>query len=251
MPTASGSSAISLELISDEPSSHRARGDGAAMNVTLEKSFPLPGSAETAWQVICDIEAVAGCMPGARITERIDEQHFKGSVSVKFGPASLSFRGEIAVKSIDATSRTLVLSGRGTDATGSSGASMDLSARIEAIDAHNCTLIGNGMISVSGKAATFGGRMMGSVADQVLKQFADHFGARVEQTQGSQVAVTDQPGSEGARPIAVRTTLPTAVHRALPTATAVVQQPAELNALSLLWGMIRDGFKSLLGAYRR
>ena len=80
MHTASGSSAISLELISDEPSSHRAREYGATMNVTLEKSFPLPGSAETAWQLLCDIEAVAGCMTGARIPERIDEHTFQGSV---------------------------------------------------------------------------------------------------------------------------------------------------------------------------
>jgi hypothetical protein len=88
--------------------------------------------------------------------------------------------------------------------------------------------------------------MMGSVADQVLKQFAGNFGARVEQLQASQDAATDRPGSGWVRPIAV----PTAVHRASPTATAVAQQPAELNALSLLWGMIRDGFKSLFGAYR-
>jgi carbon monoxide dehydrogenase subunit G len=186
-------------------------------------------------------------MPGARITERIDEQHYKGLVSVKFGPASMSFRGEIAVKSIDATSRTLVLSGKGTDSTGSSGASMDLSARIEANDAHNCTLIGTSTISVSGKAATFGGRMMGSVADQVLKQFAGNFGARVEQLQASQDAATDQLGNGRVRPIVV----PAAVHGASPTATAVLQQPADLNALSLVWGMIRDGFKSLFGAYRR
>jgi carbon monoxide dehydrogenase subunit G len=247
MPIGSGSSVISLELISDEPSSHRACEYGATMNVTLEKYFPLPGSAETAWQLLCDIEAVAGCMPGARITERIDEQRFKGLVSVKFGPASLSFRGEIAVKSIDATSRGLVLSGKGTDSTGSSGASMDLSARIEAIDVHNCTLIGTSTISVSGKAATFGGRMMGSVADQVLKQFAGNFGARVEQLQASLDAATDQLGNGRVRPIVV----PTAVHGALPTATAVLQQPADLNALSLVWGMIRDGFKSLFGTYRR
>ena len=32
---------------------------------------------------------------------------------------------------------------------------------------------------MSGKAAAFGGRMMSTVADQVLKQFADNFAARV------------------------------------------------------------------------
>jgi carbon monoxide dehydrogenase subunit G len=251
MPIGSGSSAISLELISDELSSHRTREWGETMNVTLEKSFPLPGSAETAWQLLCDIEAVAGCMPGARITERIDEQHFKGSVSVKFGPASLSFRGEIAVKSIEAASRMLVLSGRGTDATGSSGASMDLTAQIEAIDAHNCTLIGSSTVSVSGKAATFGGRMMSSVADQVLKQFAGNFGALVEQLQANQDAATDQLGQGRFPPIAVPTIIPISAQKALSSATATLKQPVELNALSLLWGMIRDGFKSLFGTYRR
>ena len=36
---------------------------------------------------------------------------------------------------------------------------------------------------MSGKAATFGGRMMGSVADQVLKQFAANFAAQVQALQ--------------------------------------------------------------------
>jgi uncharacterized protein len=250
MPTASGSSAISLGLINDEPSIHRTRKWGSTMNVTLEKSFPLPGSAVVAWQLLCDVQAVAGCMPGARITERINEQRFRGLVSIKFGPASLSFRGEIEVKSIDATSRTLVLSGKGTDSTGSSGASMDLTAQIEAIDAYNCMLIGNSTISVSGKAATFGGRMMSSVADQVLKQFAGNFSAHVEQLQTNQDTATDQPSYERFQPIAVATTIPTSVQKALSSATAASKQPAELNALSLLWGMIRDGFKSLFSAYR-
>jgi len=74
------------------------------MNVMLEKSFPLPVSAELAWQILCDIEAVASCMPGARITDRIDGQHYKGMVLVKLGPASMSFRGQIEVKSLDSAS---------------------------------------------------------------------------------------------------------------------------------------------------
>ena len=36
---------------------------------------------------------------------------------------------------------------------------------------------------MSGKAAAFGGRMMSSVADQVLKQFADNFAAQVQALQ--------------------------------------------------------------------
>src|SRR5574341_1549932 len=134
------------------------------MKVQLEKTFPMPASADTAWALLQNIESVAGCMPGASITERVDAQHYKGTVAVKFGPANMSFRGELEIMTLEPASRTLRLVGKGTDSTGSSGASMDLTARVEPIDAASCNLVGSSEVSVSGKAASFGGRMMSSVA---------------------------------------------------------------------------------------
>lgn len=201
------------------------------MNVTLEKTFPMPGSAQTAWALLQDIEGVASCMPGARITERTDEQHYKGTVAVKFGPASMSFRGEVEVKAIDATSRTLRLIGKGTDSTGSSGASMDLTARIEAVNDSSCNLVGNSEVSMSGKAAAFGGRMMNSVADQVLKQFADNFAAKVLALQASGPGGPSASAGGGGAP-------------------AAAPEPSQLNALALAWAVIKDWFKSLFSAKR-
>ena len=197
------------------------------MKVQLEKTFPMPASADTAWALLQDIEGVAGCMPGARITERIDDQHYKGTVAVKFGPASMSFRGEVEVRGIDAATQTLRLFAKGTDTTGSSAASMDLTARVEAVDAASCNLLGTSEVSMSGKAATFGGRMMGSVADQVLKQFAANFATQVQALQARQV--TDAP-------VAAIASSPPA------------QEPAQLNGLALAWAVIKDWFRSLFAA---
>ncbi|MDZ4075024.1 MAG: SRPBCC family protein [Hylemonella sp.] len=201
------------------------------MNVTLEKTFPMPGSAQTAWTLLQDIEGVASCMPGARITERTDAQHYKGTVAVKFGPASMSFRGEVEVKAIDAASRTLRLIGKGTDSTGSSGASMDLTARIEVVNDSSCNLVGNSEVSMSGKAAAFGGRMMNSVADQVLKQFADNFAAKVQALQANRPCGPSASAGGGGAP-------------------AEAPEPSQLNALALAWAVIKDWFKSLFSAKR-
>ena len=167
-------------------------------------------------------------MPGAKITERIDAEHYKGTVAVKFGPASMSFRGEVEVREIDAATHTLHLFAKGTDTTGSSAASMDLTARVEAIDAASCNLLGTSEVSMSGKAATFGGRMMGSVADQVLKQFAANFAIQVQALQTRQA--TDAPAAAA-------------------TATAgpaALQAPTQLNGLALMWAVIKDWLRSLL-----
>jgi carbon monoxide dehydrogenase subunit G len=194
------------------------------MKVTLEKTFPLPASADTVWVLLQNIEAVAGCVPGAKITERIDEKHYKGTMSVKFGPASMAFRGDVEVSEIEPSTKTLRLFGKGTDTTGSSGASMDLTARVAAIDAASCNLVGTSEVSMSGKAATFGGRMMSSVADQVLKQFAANLAAQVQ-------AMQAQPTSPTAAPVAP-----------LPAA------PSQLNGLALMWAIIKDWLRSLFAA---
>lgn len=196
------------------------------MKVQLEKTFPMPASADTAWALLQDIERVAACMPGAKITERIDDQHYKGTVSVKFGPASMAFRGDVEIRSVEPATKTLRLYGKGTDTTGSSGAAMDLTARIDGVDAASCNLVGTSEVSMSGKAATFGGRMMGSVADQVLNQFAANFATQVQ-------AMQAQAASPAAAAAAV----------APPPAA-----PSQLNGLALIWAVIKDRLRSLFAA---
>ena len=197
------------------------------MKVELEKTFPMPGSAEVAWGFLQNIEAVAGCMPGAKITERIEERRYKGTVTVRVGPATMSFRGEVEMKDIDPAARTLRLLAKGTDTTGSSGASMDLTARIEAAAGGVCNLVGTSEVSMSGKAAAFGGRMMNSVADQILKQFAGNFAAQVSALEAQRSA----PTAAGSAPAA-----------ALPIPSPVA---TELNGIALVWAVLMDWLRGL------
>ncbi len=198
------------------------------MKVALERTFALPAAADQAWKLLEDLERVAACMPGASITERVDARHFKGTVSLKLGPASLKFRGELEVLALEPASRTLQLRGTGTDSTGGSGAALDLTARIDAGDAGSSTLLGRGEASLSGRAATFGARVAEPVAQQVLAQFADNFIAALKARTASGGAIsgggTGNPPSPAASP------------------------PPQLNALVLLWAVVRSWLRSLFGA---
>ena len=201
------------------------------MKVQIDKTYPMPCSAEIAWQFLQDIEAVASCMPGAKITERLDAGRHKGTVTAKVGPATMSFRGEVEMKDVDAGARTLRLLGKGTDTTGSSGASMDLTARIEASEGNRCNLVGAAEVSMSGKAVAFGGRMMNAVADQILKQFADNFALKVGALQ-AQSDATPPPG--GAAP-----------GRAAPSAAPAPAPADSLNGIALMWAIVKDWLRGL------
>lgn len=209
------------------------------MKVQLEKSFALGAPAAAAWTLLQDLEAVAGCMPGARITERVDDRHVKGTITVKLGPASLVFRGEVEVKDIDPAARSLFLQGRGTDNTGTSGAAMDLRAHVEDDGPGACRLEGTSEVSVSGKAATFGGRLMTAVADQLMQKFAANFAERLRSVQ-----VPAGPASGTGAPAGAATADES------PPPPGPTPAAREINGLALLWALARDWFHHLFPARR-
>ena len=184
------------------------------MKVTLDKIYPVAASASAGWKYLQDIKSVASCMPGAEITEQIDDTHFKGKVRVKIGPAVAAFNGEIEVQGIDADKKELRLLASGADTKGSSSASMNLTATIRATESGHCELIGHSEVTVNGKMASFGGRMMDSVSNRILQQFADNFAIGV-------IAMSDGSADKGA------------------------QTSKELNGLVIVWHIFVDFFKGL------
>jgi carbon monoxide dehydrogenase subunit G len=198
------------------------------MKVQIDKRYPLPCPAQIAWEFLQNIEAVAGCMPGAKITERIDADRYKGTVTTKVGPATMTFRGEVQMTDVDATARSLRLIGKGTDSTGSSGASMNLTARVEPAGGDMCTLVGVSELSMSGKAAAFGARVMSTVGDQILQQFADNCAKQVGAVQASRAA--PRAGDGGTQPIAPPRSAPVA---------------GELNVLALAWMILKGWLRGL------
>jgi uncharacterized protein len=187
------------------------------MKVRLDKTLAMPVPAEAAWGLLQDVEAVAECMPGAKITERLEAGRYKGTVTVKVGPATLNFKGELEARDIDPAARSLHLLGKGTDSTGTSAATMDLTARIEATGAGSSNLAGVSEVSLSGKVAAFGGRMAGAVADQILEKFAANFAARAAALSPQSAAAPAPPAPEA----------------------------RELNALALAWGIFRNWLRGL------
>jgi hypothetical protein len=255
------------------------------MEVKLDKRYPVPASVEQAWTVLSDIRAVAACMPGAQITEQVDATHYKGTVKTKIGPASMQFAGDIEVLGLDAQERALQMLGKGADRGGSS-ASMKLEARVVEGEAPGqCVLVGQATVTVSGKLAQFGSRLLVPVSDAMLAQFADHFRAAAAAAVAAppQVAAEARPGAEpsgspdlppsplagegqgergtnaaAAAPLTLpnpspaggegpQAGLPASGSGSGAPAPAVPPQPTELNALSLMWTVFKGWLAGLFG----
>jgi hypothetical protein len=246
------------------------------MEVKLDKRYPVAAGIDQAWAVLSDVRAVAACMPGAQITEQVDATHYKGTVKTKIGPASMQFNGDIELLGLDPAARSLQMLGKGADRGGSS-ASMKLTAHIEPGEtADACVLVGQATVTVSGKLAQFGSRLLVPVSDAMLAQFADHFRAAAAAvalpagaapgpgpaaaeaaaptgTPGETAASTPLPpggggaGGEGASPLQATSAPPVAAPAAAPPPSAAAPQPTELNALALMWTVFKGWFAGLFG----
>lgn len=214
------------------------------MEVKLDKHYPVAASVEQAWAVLADVRATAACMPGAQITEQLDDTHYKGTVRSKVGPAVMTFGGEIEVLALDAATRSLQMLGKGADKSGSS-AQMNLSAHVEPGEAAGqSVLVGQATITVSGKLAQFGSRLLVPVSDAMLAQFADNFRAAA-----SAVPAPGAPMAGGEETTVIR--MVQGGQQPAPTgggpAAAPLPPPPvkELNALALLWTVVKGWFAGL------
>lgn len=221
------------------------------MEVKLDKRYPVDASVEQAWTVLSDIRAVATCMPGAQITEQVDDTHYKGTVKTKIGPASMQFNGDIEVLGLDAPTRSLQMLGKGADRGGSS-ASMKLSATVEPGESPgHSVLVGQATVTVSGKLAQFGSRLLVPVSDAMLAQFAEHFrvaAAAVTVPAAPPAAVASAPTVTGeTAPAATAPQVVAATSPAPAPAPAPAPQPTELNALALMWTVFKGWLAGLLG----
>jgi len=191
------------------------------MKVEINKVFSIDASSSNAWKFLQDIPGVAGCMPGAEITEQVDDSNYKGAVKVKVGPATMAFKGVITVQGTDADKREMKMQGKGQDVKGTSSATMDLTASVRETEAGKCEVVGIAEVTVTGKMASLGGRMMNQVADQILDQFGANFVNNV-------IAMGEGAVAEEA-------------------AAKAAEQPKELNGLAFAWGLLMGFFRSLFG----
>ena len=149
----------------------------------LQNTFEVPLPPSEAWDMLLDIERIAPCLPGARLTEIVDERTFKGEVSVRLGPVALTFTGKATLEVIDSIERRARVKAQGTDAKGRGGADAVVEFSIEPTDGGSRVMIRTDL-KLSGSIAQYG-RGVGMIQDvstQLIGEFADALRAQLAET---------------------------------------------------------------------
>jgi uncharacterized protein len=166
--------------------------------VEFDNSFEVPLPPDQAWPVLMDIRRIAPCMPGAELTEVVDEKTYKGKIGVRLGPVALTFAGTITFEEIDNVNHRARVKAQGTDAKGRGGANASATFRLEP-SAGGAKVLVHTDLSLSGSVAQYGRGvgMIQATAAQIINQFAGNLKAQLAATPVA--AASAAPGA--ARPI--------------------------------------------------
>ena len=135
------------------------------------------------WNVLINPEKVVTCVPGAELTDTIDENHLKGKVIIKIGPVTAKFNGDIEIEKREISNYELAMTGKGSDISGKGGAAMSMWLKLNTLETGTevcCRMT----VSITGRIAQFGARMIEAVNNKMFEQFISNFTNMMEQGNG-------------------------------------------------------------------
>jgi carbon-monoxide dehydrogenase small subunit len=147
--------------------------------VELKQSFSVPFERAAVWRFFSDLDRVARCMPGARLTKPPQDGRAEGEVSVKLGPIVSAFRGVLDVARDDNAFRGVVR-GAGRDAKSPSSARAIIAYEVHALETAASRVDVSVKFLLSGPLAQFSrSGLVRDVADHLTRVFAGNLEANL------------------------------------------------------------------------
>ena len=162
----------------------------------IVNEFTVNRPIDEAWPIICDIEQIAPCLPGAQL-EEIEGDVYRGRVKVKLGAITAQFKGEARLTERDDTAYKATLAAKGRDTGGRGNAEADIHAHAEALSptSTKCTVIAD--LHITGKVAQFGRGIMGDVSKKLMDQFAANLNTMLDEQGLAEATDTGESSESG------------------------------------------------------
>lgn len=138
----------------------------------LEGRQPLAATPDQVWSALFDRDVLAQAIPGCESLEQTSDTSFKAVVKLKIGPVSARFKGEVELSDIE-VGKSCILSGKGTGGiAGFAKGSAKVTLTPEGADT---ILDYTADVSVGGKLAALGNRLIKATATKLTGEFFANF----------------------------------------------------------------------------
>lgn len=137
----------------------------------IDSSFQVPVPPDDVWRALLDIERIAPCLPGASVDEPRGDGEYAGSMRVKLGPVTSTFRGTLRVTEADGAACRAVIEASARDTRGQGAAAATITSTLEP-DGDGTRVAVRTDLRLAGTAAQFGRGVVTDVSQKLMEEFA-------------------------------------------------------------------------------
>ena len=147
--------------------------------VDLRDSFTVPCSQAETWQLLADLDTVARCIPGARLTMPLQNGRAEGEMHVKLGPIVSAFAGTVEIERNETAFRGVVRAA-GRDSRSASSGRAIIVYTVEPLSEGSSRVDLSVKFLLTGALAQFSrSGLVKDVADHLTRTFARNLAARL------------------------------------------------------------------------
>jgi uncharacterized protein len=137
----------------------------------LENTFEVPAPPERAWELLMDVPRVIPCMPGAALTETVDDATWKATIAVKLGPMSFLFAADVKRGAADRDAGHARLDVVAREQRGRGSGQAAITSSLEPTNAGTRVTIVTDL-TMAGAVAQYGRGLIQPVSAQLVDRFA-------------------------------------------------------------------------------
>ena len=153
----------------------------------LENSFTVGAPPDRVFAYLLDVNKIVGCVPGAELSEVVDQTTFKGKVKIKVGPITVAYNGTARIADRDDANHSATLEADGRETTGPGSARAKAHMTVQAEGEGSVVKIVTDY-SVAGRVAQFGRGVMEDVSRRIVNDMAACIKSNVEAAEPGAVA---------------------------------------------------------------
>jgi len=145
----------------------------------IEGKFTLKAPIQEVWDFLLEPGTLASCIPGAEKMEAIDDRTYEGVVKQKVGPIAVKLK--FTQKFTDVVPpKHLKATGRGADVTKAGTFSQETTVDLTEIAKGEVEVSYTSNVSLVGRMATFGERIMRAKVKKVGEEFTKNLQQKLE-----------------------------------------------------------------------
>ncbi|HEX8931203.1 MAG TPA: SRPBCC family protein, partial [Actinomycetota bacterium] len=138
----------------------------------IEQNVEVDAPLDRVWALVNDVPRIAPCMPGAQLTNVVDDRTYEGTIRVKLGPINMSYKGTAVLDEVDESTHSARLTASGKDVRGGGTARAGVLMKLEQRSETSTSMAVTADVQLTGKVASFGRGAIQDVSAKLFGQFA-------------------------------------------------------------------------------